>query len=218
MLISYEQDKCDWLISVLTRDLNFFAVQLTALSRKRFEPCRVELHFFVFWVLSCEEIVYLLCVCVCEYRFLLFSLMAQLVVSLLDLTMDETLNCDFCEVYVMVWWCSFSLSLKTHSRLFMSNLCSSTLWTTLTITMLHADVLILRELKWRLTSESLVLCLFPLMLDRRGWQVWGNNFFLSLQCTMVCAMVITDEYIYIYISMQTEMSLSIWFFSCCRLA
>ena len=53
-------------------------------------------------MLSCEEIVYLLCVCVCEYRFLLFSLMAQLAVSLLDLTMDETLNCDFCEVYVMV--------------------------------------------------------------------------------------------------------------------
>ena len=74
-------------------------LQLTAPSRKRFEPCRVELHFF--FPLDCEEIMY---VCVCEYRFFCVLVDGSSGCFFVDLTMDENCasDCDFREIHVMV--------------------------------------------------------------------------------------------------------------------
>jgi len=90
MLISYEQDKSDWLISVLTRDLNLFVVQLTALSRKRFEPCRVELHFFLPFECLVVKKLCTCYVCVCVSTVFCCSRWWLSIGCLLDLTMDET--------------------------------------------------------------------------------------------------------------------------------
>jgi len=73
-------------------------------------PAELNYIFFVFWVLSCEEIVYLLCVCVCEYRFLLFSLMA---LNWLFVRFDN--GWDLCPLIVisarLMWWFDDVLSL-----------------------------------------------------------------------------------------------------------